>query len=95
MSKDNDVGLPCFTQPFSLRIQYTDLTHKGNIQIECFIYLYPSFADACHCQEKLYEKKNILIIEKCKLLYTLQNKIDQHINKRKTLHLIRFFLKKA
>ena len=39
--------------------------------------------------EAVRERKNILIIEQCKLLYTLQDKIDKYINKRKTLELIR------
>ena len=53
-------------------------------------YLYLSLGEVSHYQEKLYDKKqNILTIEQCKLLYTLQNKIDKYINKRKTLELIR------
>ena len=42
--------------------------------------------------EAVRERKNILIIEQCKLLYTLQDKIDKYINKRKTLDLIKFII---
>ena len=86
--KDKDVRLPYFTH-FSCgwcnaMTWYTNLIWKSNVLFISVVCRRVSLSG-----EAVRQRQNILIIEQCKLLYTLQNKIDKYTNKRKTLELIR------
>ena len=81
-SKGNDVRLPYFIRTFfRWLLQCNDLIHKLNMRIECFIYT-RHLQRSCTIKTKYSNHWAML-------LYTLQNKADKYINKRKTLELIR------